>query len=1063
MSLHTDPHVDLSLDSLPHMADHAVAVLDEVLGRPPFANPSPQHVLDAAQQLLDLVRVAHQKYRVQSLASCESICTTLPILCASVKQGSDAQMPCTALYEKLIATLTPVCGLSTYPTQHILRDVEEVFPANHLVRVQFTIAIGALTPEKLRQILGSSPTAPPSIKSKKGGRKDGTHHSETSLPPDVPSHVLKALLGAQLEEPCRVVLASLFRSTPKFLALVKDDSELAKSILNSYGPMLLPTLKPSSLLPALDEQVLDHFVEIVERHGESLALLSEADPLCIPLTAWDDGRLCRLSSAVGRRQVSPHNAFGSLVVSVFVLRVVFERRSDGRGLALDEHVQCLAALWQGAVRAATVLHLKEGVVRAVPPELVYTTGKLCVPTSEDRSLRPLSILAQYSMGEHASNSVGGAFQSSIALWSSHAADMQALIENVVLVPLRGLVAAVPKHPQAPCSGKRKARTGKAGFVLTDVQASDNRAAMPVGDYLKMQCEVAQFSELVRGKAALTYSTLKVLSSAFLYCTEEQNQRFRAPVWLSFLQFLELFAFQQVEQYRREGSVAQWVILTCAHDAMRAGTATTGYVAWAVPFLRPGYREAFGSEVHSWGGAQVEILSRSCIGGCEGTWRSLLHPAVLKPVLLGMLCDSLSGNQITALASTLAKDIETTAILQYLDSLTKHSTSPSTADRESDDVLSAVRGLQRLGEHLCENYAIMLTTREASEQAKATVEQERILKEMEESARLAEAHKKFAAALKEKQRIWATNATATQKELEKRRELLSKRREDERAQTEMKRRIAIQTLRERVEMSKECRERERVARFSKFKLHMASTFRVSTYLEHLQLLPSQLMRVREELRGVMSTITPDELLEYLVTGSCAVPTDMLNDVAVPFTDEGGPTNGPRDFWSEVQNATHSCTTSTTTLGHSTPTYSFHYRMKLLLDLFCFHGGTEFGGLPNSMPLVRLSVAQRAIPTNELESVGVSSISAGFEELQARGLVVLQDDTAQLTVLGYRYHFPYYDEDRMLEVRIKENRERVRAALMSQPQSSTITVEDGGDWDEEEEESSDLILPPLEFDI
>lgn len=111
-------------------------------------------------------------------------------------------------------------------------------------------------------------------------------------------------------------------------------------------------------------------------------------------------------------------------------------------------------------------------------------------------------------------------------------------------------------------------------------------------------------------------------------------------------------------------------------------------------------------------------------------------------------------------------------------------------------------------------------------------------------------------------------------------------------------------------------------------------------------------------------------------------------------------------------------------------SFHARIAPLMDLFCYDDGDEFGRVPHMLPNLCLRMASRVWPAPRVQSLGFTDVRDAFERMRDRGLVRIQDDVSQLTLLGFRYHYPFHDPDGMLEVHLREARERVRALVETQ---------------------------------
>ncbi|CAD2218046.1 hypothetical protein AGDE_14339 [Angomonas deanei] len=241
------------------------------------------------------------------------------------------------------------------------------------------------------------------------------------------------------------------------------------------------------------------------------------------------------------------------------------------------------------------------------------------------------------------------------------------------------------------------------------------------------------------------------------------------------------------------------------------------------------------------------------------------------------------------------------------------------------------------------------------------------------------------------------------------------------------------------------------------------------MEGLGFASSTILRVKTDLGPALSTISPDDLLEFLVTGEKTVPVDMITDddseeVVADTRDTG-------DFWSDVMGSGPNRVVQE-------KKRSFHFRVAPFLDLFCYAGGDEYGSLPTVLPYLRLSIVKCIIASADVASLGFKGVEDAFATMKAHGIVTLHNDLAQLTALGFRYHFPFHNEENMLEVQIRRNASAVKDLLArrkAEGEARAVEYEEGElhlhndseDEDDEEEESEyssdDQVLPELKFGI
>ncbi|KAG5498725.1 hypothetical protein JKF63_03013 [Porcisia hertigi] len=424
------------------------------------------------------------------------------------------------------------------------------------------------------------------------------------------------------------------------------------------------------------------------------------------------------------------------------------------------------------------------------------------------------------------------------------------------------------------------------------------------------------------------------------------------------------------------------------------------------------------------------------------------------------------------------------------------------------------------------------TAELAKQRECEESRQRIQEKVEGIRALAEADRIFHEA-EEARRAARTDAQRhVREELERRRAAHTARLRDEAAALERKRLVALQTLQRKAEETRLEAEAARRRRFMSYKRRLESEYRVSTFLEHLQLSSARVMEVREQLRTVMDRITPDDLLEYLVSGVAKVPADMLDDadderVDIAHTTADGDTvvgdkqapvgelNPKRKapepvahldrpfeechgFWADVmdgasinartahQDGAGSSSRPLGEVGAAQPMgkvdapspatdriCSFHARIAPLMDLFCYDDGDEFGRVPDRLPYLRLRTASRVWPAAKIQSLGFTDVHEAFGRMGERGLVRLYDGVVQLTLLGFRYHYPFHNPEGMLEVLLREAQEHARA--LAGARRSSLTHKDAGDEGSESDNDSvvdcseslslseDRLLPEVEFGI
>lgn len=296
----------------------------------------------------------------------------------------------------------------------------------------------------------------------------------------------------------------------------------------------------------------------------------------------------------------------------------------------------------------------------------------------------------------------------------------------------------------------------------------------------------------------------------------------------------------------------------------------------------------------------------------------------------------------------------------------------------------------------------------------------------------------------------------QEETQRKKELMQQ-------QLQQQRSRALVIAAEREKRSAEERAAMRRERLEEYKESSLRAFRASTFLHALGLSTSRVIDILDNIVSKNKDIRPDDLLEYVVTGHPCIPEDMLNEsdsdgdnnTAANAKDQGtnrekphyvecsmGSENvdklkQPISFWEAVLEGVPELKEKETKKekeGAMAESHSFHFRTKLYLDLFCYDGGDEYGQLPETLPQVSVRLAAKLLSSSEVIATGFRSAEEAFDQLSRRKLIRLKNTTggkqstiAQLTTLGFRYHFPFHNSEGMLAVRLLAQKEKALALL------------------------------------
>ncbi|KAG5472449.1 hypothetical protein LSCM1_03848 [Leishmania martiniquensis] len=716
------------------------------------------------------------------------------------------------------------------------------------------------------------------------------------------------------------------------------------------------------------------------------------------------------------------------------------------------------------------------------------------------------------------------------------------------------------------------------------------APVPFSELLSGCCICLLLAELLRSGAeapdaegvnsehTADYQYGRVLDCAvraYAYLLQYQSQRLKAALWYNFRTFLTCQVWEWaklVSSSDNEDCPTKYLPfmqrLLSAPSSLTVWTALTTDTAsmwWLSPLLLPAYLSA--SCIPS---AAAEMLSQVLWRRpCHALWMAVLRAAAhgesvvggaaasrhmakassplqehLHPVsatfLLGVLCSQWSDAVFADVAECVAAGaagggdggvlMASLIRMRTSEACANEGTVPLACDVALECVSASLsqQGLQRLLDKVEALQAEHIATSNLERQEAREEGLKRVQEQLQESRALSEAHRAFWETAQAQRAERMAEQQHVQVELQRRRAARDTRLRDEAAALERKRQIALETLRRKAVQTRAEADAARQRRFSSYQRRLQSEYRVSTFLEHLQLSSARVIEAREALRTIIDNITPDDLLEYIVSGTAKVPADMLGEeddadavdgvraigAALGKGSAAGAgfqaarqapglaspdhqaTGQRRDFWEDVMGdtRTHGRTfpqggdesidrrmldiapeSAGSTGAAASHQRSFHARIAPLMDLFCYEDGDEFGRVPDVLPVLRLRMASRVWPSPQVQSLGFADVHEAFERMRDRGLVRIRGDVAQLTLLGFRYHYPFHNPEGMLEVHLREARDRVRALVKAQREwlrgrnaSNEASEGDSDIVEEEDEEASaprspDRLLPELEFGI
>ena len=234
------------------------------------------------------------------------------------------------------------------------------------------------------------------------------------------------------------------------------------------------------------------------------------------------------------------------------------------------------------------------------------------------------------------------------------------------------------------------------------------------------------------------------------------------------------------------------------------------------------------------------------------------------------------------------------------------------------------------------------------------------------------------------------------------------------------------------------------------------------IDTLRMDPTRVYPVLAFLRTQIDSLDADEVHEYLVTGSMAVPLDMTVDV----DGEGGGdeaaeivnlddtalrhrvatrlrTNDGMDFWGgaiDFAPAEDAPPADAVGVKVSAPTtaagavaeepkvvLSYHRRVAPILDAFDYSSYADSGAVPP--PLTR-GALETVLPRALLDDRGFCGLTDALYACSSRGLLtVAPGGEVELTPLGAAYHAPFANADKSFRKAIEERALAVQRQLLA----------------------------------
>ncbi|CAD2218044.1 hypothetical protein ADEAN_000553000 [Angomonas deanei] len=216
----------------------------------------------------------------------------------------------------MLGSLAILSRVVTYPISNIIKSAAAILGDNDMVLFTLYYESGALTTELFSDMLGIPRT--PAMDNKPSGKKSKkkqvptpAHNGGAVVANKLTPALLSTVLKWNLSSECQAVLLRCIGDTDRFLALVGSDGTLAAEVLNIYAPALTPSLKLVSLVPALNDYLLDFFIDLAQMNaGGQVAALHEVTFVDVALSQWDEARLACICKEMEVRCPAPSRRYG---------------------------------------------------------------------------------------------------------------------------------------------------------------------------------------------------------------------------------------------------------------------------------------------------------------------------------------------------------------------------------------------------------------------------------------------------------------------------------------------------------------------------------------------------------------------------------------------------------------------------------------------------------------------------------------------------------------------------------------------------------------------------------
>lgn len=1017
-----------------------VTLLDEALGSPPFDHPN-DLTISAAEELRLLLTKLEKASLIDSLKDLKEVNYDLPVLCAALPLGSKSEM-CLPLYRCLLESLICTAPILKYPFAGIIQHAKSTLEYEDSVLFRLLVVSKSLEKEDLRKFLKLPEHVPAKplkeSKGKSGKQSKGSVPSHVSeVERTIPRGLLMLIIGTPMEPPLQSLVATLVDSPEKFRQTVKNDAEMAEMWFKFYRSCLLEKIIPTVLLPVLTKVLWPFFVELCAR-AYSVKLLAKTIPAVNVEWSVDQWvEIVQFSSPLPHTQ-TPR---GNFTASLLIFQAFMGSTSAFSSEVVELKETLLYRVFLQAVefiRFDELVKSKENCSSSGEWFLILDNGlaSLLTKECEEGTYRCLK-----SPAAEAGDTLRKLLRKKFIELVKQKVEGPPILQGKNSKGKKGKDVPQKAGKQNGTSKKNERQESHSDWKCTEEVLHHFTCILFVLDCL--------LSEGVE-------ETLVLWQEAFTAYRSQQKdgQPMASTTFQLLLRHIELLGSRMCSPTAAKGKLSASLPALIARASL-----ITGNTRWAVPFLS----FPLSLPTKEWWSVWSPSLLFDIL--------SLVHKKPGDPhvfAIAGLLFQALNEQQLNGVCSLLksAKDLHLwhQCLVMNDNTLVSFKQSFSMFISTEETQKEAIVGLEKLKRYVDEQFSEAIQQEEMLANREKEKLAEQVQQQVEMENLLAEKDKLLKKKMEEKATKYALEQQKLKEQIETEKKQKQEKHEEIVKQRAREKKSTMDTARKMQKLDAEKRLIERRKRLEAYKEASLRNFKAASFLHYLGVPTSKVLVILREVVEKSPNIAPDDLLEYLVTGSARIPLDLIQAMDTSEANEDDDWENARKdaillprkaFWKDVlENGTDA-------VPKEKPAKSFHLRVKVFLDLFCYEGGNEYGALPKFSPRVSIPLAKMLLSAKELQNSEFDSVDNAFHAMMLRGLIKVADNTATLTKLGFHYHFPFHTAEKMLSVRVQLQKQKALALMrirreaangpaeQSSPSSNTSKEEEvfGEEIDEE----------------